>query len=87
MVTAGVPIERVDTAMIQFGIPQGPLQILDEIGLDTALQSGVVLEEIYGVRSPGSELLVRLVKAGQYGTKTGVGFYRCSGGKYEPHLW
>ena len=65
MVTAGVPIQQIDAAMVEFGMPLGPLELLDEIGLDTALQSGVVLAEIFGERSAGSELLVRLVKARQ----------------------
>jgi 3-hydroxyacyl-CoA dehydrogenase len=76
LVTAGVPIQQIDAAMIEFGMPLGPLELLDEIGLDTALQSGVVLAEIFGQRSRGSELLVRLVKAEQYGRKAGMGFYR-----------
>ncbi len=75
MVIAGVPIQQIDTAMVKFGMPLGPLELLDEIGLDTALQSGIVLAEVFGERSTGSELLLRLVKAGQYGTKAGAGFY------------
>ncbi len=75
LVAAGVPIQKIDAAMVEFGMPLGPLELLDEIGLDTALQSGVVLAEIFGGRSGGSELLVRLVKAQQYGMKAGAGFY------------
>ena len=84
MVTAGVPIERIDAAMVQFGMPLGPLEILDEIGLDTALQSGVVLQEVYTERSPGSELLVRLVKREQFGMKAGAGFYTYPGKNPNP---
>ena len=75
MVTDGVPIPKIDAAMVEFGMPLGPLELLDEIGLDTAFQSGVVLAEIFGERSRGSELLVRMVKAQQYGMKAGAGFY------------
>ncbi|MEI8375796.1 MAG: 3-hydroxyacyl-CoA dehydrogenase family protein, partial [Planctomycetota bacterium] len=75
LVTAGVPIQQIDAAMIEFGMPLGPLELLDEIGLDTALQSGIVLAEIFGERSRGSELLVRLVKAEQLGMKARAGFY------------
>ena len=75
MVTAGVPIKQIDAAMIEFGMPLGPVELLDEIGLDTALQSGVMMEEVFGKRSAGSELLVRLVKAEQFGMKAGAGFY------------
>jgi len=75
MVIAGVPIQAIDAAMIDFGMPLGPLELLDEIGLDTALQSGVVLAEVFSQRSSGSELLIQLVKARQYGKKSGTGFY------------
>ena len=51
MVIAGVPIQQIDAAMIEFGMPLGPLELLDEIGLDTALQSGIVLAEVFGERS------------------------------------
>ena len=76
LVTEGVPIEEIDAAMVDFGMPVGPLRLLDEIGLDTALHSGFVLAEVFGERSGGSELLLRLVKAGQYGMKSGAGIYR-----------
>ena len=85
MVIAGVPIQQIDAAMVEFGMPLGPLELLDEIGLDTALQSGIVLAEVFGERSGGSELLVRLVKAGQYGMKAGAGFYSYPG-KYQTPL-
>jgi 3-hydroxyacyl-CoA dehydrogenase len=75
LVMEGVPMRQIDAAMVEFGMPLGPLELLDEIGLDTALQSGIVMAEIFGERSRGSELLVRLVKAQQLGTKSGAGFY------------
>jgi 3-hydroxyacyl-CoA dehydrogenase len=84
LVTAGVSIEQIDTAMAAYGMPLGPLELLDEIGLDTALQSGIVLAEIFGQRSGGSELLVKLVKAQQYGIKAGAGFYRYPGKTPNP---
>ena len=76
MVMAGAALQQIDAAMVEFGMPLGPLELLDEIGLDTIVQSGIVLAEIFGGRSAGSELLVRLVKARQLGKKVGAGFYR-----------
>ena len=76
MVIEGVPVGGIDRAMVAFGMPLGPLELLDEIGLDTALQSGVVMSEIFRERSPGTELLVRLVKAKHLGIKSGTGFYQ-----------
>ncbi len=84
LVALGMSIEQIDVAMVAFGMPLGPLELLDEIGLDTALQSGIVLEEVFGERSGGSELLVRLVKSKQFGTKAGAGFYRYPGKTPNP---
>jgi 3-hydroxyacyl-CoA dehydrogenase len=61
--------------MTRFGMTLGPLELLDEIGLDTALQSGMVVSEVSGERTPGTELLLSLVKAGKTGVKSGCGIY------------
>lgn len=84
MVRHGAEIQRVDGAMVAFGMPLGPLELLDEIGLDTALQSGAVLAEIFQERSAGTELLLRLVKGEQLGMKSGSGFYRYPGKTPNP---
>ncbi len=61
--------------MTRFGMPMGPLAQLDEIGLDTALSSGVVMSEAMERRSPGTRLLLALSKAKQFGRKSGAGIY------------
>lgn len=76
----GVPPHAIDAAMRDFGMPMGPLEQLDEIGLDTALASGIVLSEVTERRSRGTEVLLSLVKARQLGLKTGAGIY-CYPGK------
>jgi 3-hydroxyacyl-CoA dehydrogenase len=72
----GMPPSEIDAAMTRFGMTMGPLTLLDEIGLDTALQSGMVLSEVNEERSAGTELLVRLVKSQQIGVKSGAGIYK-----------
>jgi 3-hydroxyacyl-CoA dehydrogenase len=86
MVICGVNFERIDEAMVEFGMPLGPLAALDEIGLDTALQTGMVLAEVFAERSHGSELLLRMVKSGFLGMKSGLGFYIHPGWKKNPHV-
>ena len=86
MLASGVPPANIDDAMLAFGMPFGPLDFLDEIGLDTALQGGMVLSEVTGERSGGTEILLRLVKARQVGVKSGVGIYVYPRGTINPSL-
>ncbi|HWP33983.1 MAG TPA: 3-hydroxyacyl-CoA dehydrogenase NAD-binding domain-containing protein, partial [Thermodesulfobacteriota bacterium] len=75
-VLEGVAIERVDGAMEDFGMPAGPLAVLDEVGLDTAARVAAVLEAGLGPRFAFGPPLERLLEAGRRGRKGGLGFYR-----------
>ena len=86
LLVAGVAPGRIDAAMLDFGMPMGPLRQLDEIGLDTALQSGIVLSEVTEHRSRGTELLVALVKSKQLGVKAGAGVYCYPSGDATPSV-
>jgi 3-hydroxyacyl-CoA dehydrogenase/1,4-dihydroxy-2-naphthoyl-CoA synthase len=87
MVRAGVPPERVDRAARGFGMPMGPIELYDMIGLDTAFYAGLVLNAAFGDRIEASPVIPALVKAGLLGRKSGAGFYRylASGGT-KPRL-
>ena len=62
------------------GHPMGPLQLLDYIGLDTALFVCDALYEEYAIRDYAAPpLLKRMVAAGYLGRKTGRGFYEYEG--------
>jgi 3-hydroxyacyl-CoA dehydrogenase/enoyl-CoA hydratase/3-hydroxybutyryl-CoA epimerase/3-hydroxyacyl-CoA dehydrogenase/enoyl-CoA hydratase/3-hydroxybutyryl-CoA epimerase/enoyl-CoA isomerase len=76
LLVEGVAIEQVEDAAVRFGMAMGPLRLLDEIGLDTALRAGMVLYSAFGERIAASPLLVSMVKRGRLGRKTGVGFFR-----------
>ena len=70
-VDEGIEPEVIDTAMLRFGMPMGPIELADTVGLDIALAAGAQL-------SPGSEApkcLVERVNQGNLGAKTGQGFY------------
>ncbi|MGI9178587.1 MAG: 3-hydroxyacyl-CoA dehydrogenase NAD-binding domain-containing protein [Pirellulales bacterium] len=75
----GVPPERIDRVARGFGMPMGPIELYDMIGLDTAFYAGLVLSAAYGDRIEASPVIPALVKAGLLGRKTGAGFYRYSG--------
>jgi 3-hydroxyacyl-CoA dehydrogenase/enoyl-CoA hydratase/carnithine racemase len=79
MVREGVPPERIDRVSRQFGMPMGPIELYDMIGLDTAFYAGLVLSVAYGDRIAASPVIPALVKAKRLGRKTGGGFYDYSG--------
>ncbi|MDD4268330.1 MAG: 3-hydroxyacyl-CoA dehydrogenase NAD-binding domain-containing protein [Pirellulales bacterium] len=76
LLAEGVAEETIERAALDFGMPQGPLSLLDEIGLDTALDCGWVFAGAYEDRIAISPLLVALVKARRLGLKTRAGFFR-----------
>ena len=81
LVERGQPVRAVDHALRDFGMPVGPLELLDEIGLDVARKVAHVLRDAYGDRLPPTTLIDRLVAAGELGKKSELGFYRYEAGR------
>jgi 3-hydroxyacyl-CoA dehydrogenase/enoyl-CoA hydratase/carnithine racemase len=79
MIREGVEPARIDRVARGFGMPMGPIELYDMIGLDTAFYAGLVLSAAYGDRIEASPLIPAFVKAGRLGRKTGAGFYRFQG--------
>jgi len=78
----GVRIETIDAAMIAFGMPMGPMALLDQVGLDTARYVGEVMRATLGKRAGADgAVLDRMVDAERLGQKNGSGFYRYRNGK------
>ncbi len=75
----GIPAEVIDRAGTRFGMPMGPIELADVVGLDVCLQVGRVLGEAFQRSAPGQ--LQTLVEQGQLGRKTGQGFYTWNDGK------
>lgn len=75
MLREGTPATRIDRVARRFGMPLGPLELYDLIGLDTAFYAGLVLAEAYGDRIEASPVIPALVRAGRLGRKSGGGFY------------
>jgi 3-hydroxyacyl-CoA dehydrogenase/enoyl-CoA hydratase/3-hydroxybutyryl-CoA epimerase/3-hydroxyacyl-CoA dehydrogenase/enoyl-CoA hydratase/3-hydroxybutyryl-CoA epimerase/enoyl-CoA isomerase len=71
----GVAAAAIDRAAGDFGMALGPLRLMDEIGLDTALQAGLVLADAFPEQVVRSPLVVSMIKAGRLGKKAGLGFY------------
>ena len=71
----GVELDDLDGALEAFGLPMGPMALLDEVGLDVAAKVGVVLERAFPDRMRAHPLLQRLTNEGRLGKKGGRGFY------------
>ncbi|MEP6886050.1 MAG: 3-hydroxyacyl-CoA dehydrogenase NAD-binding domain-containing protein [Gammaproteobacteria bacterium] len=76
---SGVPASIIDKAGKDFGMPMGPLELTDVVGLDVSLHVGRVLAEAFHRRVP--EILVKLVEQKKLGRKSGEGFYLWRDGK------
>src|SRR5262249_22649685 len=68
----GEPKEKIDEAARSFGMPMGPIELADTVGLDVCAHVG----RIMGLATAGAHKLEAMVAAGKLGKKSGEGFYR-----------
>jgi 3-hydroxyacyl-CoA dehydrogenase/enoyl-CoA hydratase/3-hydroxybutyryl-CoA epimerase len=80
----GDPV-AIDRAMLDFGMPMGPLRLLDEVGLDVAVHVAKTLSAAFPDRMTVPRIAEELVGKGQLGRKSGKGFYDYSGGTIRPN--
>jgi 3-hydroxyacyl-CoA dehydrogenase/enoyl-CoA hydratase/3-hydroxybutyryl-CoA epimerase len=75
LVENGARVEDIDEAMLDFGMPMGPLRLIDEVGLDVSDHVARDLAEKFSDRLTRPEVLGRMIEAGLLGRKSGRGFY------------
>jgi 3-hydroxyacyl-CoA dehydrogenase/enoyl-CoA hydratase/3-hydroxybutyryl-CoA epimerase len=75
----GIPAAVIDRVGKAFGMPMGPIELTDVVGLDVSLHVGRVLAEAFKRRVP--DILVKLVEQKKLGRKSGQGFYLWRDGK------
>jgi 3-hydroxyacyl-CoA dehydrogenase/enoyl-CoA hydratase/3-hydroxybutyryl-CoA epimerase len=79
----GFTIEAIDRAATAFGMPMGPIRLLDEVGLDVAMHVSEIMVRGYGDRMKGPGQARKMVDAGRKGKKSGKGFYLFEEGQKE----
>jgi len=79
LLAEGASVEQVDEALLGFGMPMGPLRLLDEIGLDIARHAGQVMAAGLGKRLAPPPPLLALEDPALMGRKSGSGFYQYDG--------
>jgi len=79
----GYPVEVVDAVAKGFGMPMGPLRLIDEIGMDVSRHAGEALHRALGARLEPSPVLAQLGATDRLGRKSGAGFYRYEKGKEQ----
>ena len=76
----GLAPETIDAALVAFGMPMGPVELMDSVGLDIAVAAGTALA---GADAVLPKILADRVAAGQLGKKSGQGFYRWQDGRAQ----
>ena len=83
MLDEGAKPETIDAAMEAFGMPMGPIELADTVGLDICLHAGKSLAKkgAHGEEAEAPQILLNKVALGQLGRKSGQGIYRWEKGK------
>jgi 3-hydroxyacyl-CoA dehydrogenase / enoyl-CoA hydratase / 3-hydroxybutyryl-CoA epimerase len=82
---AGVSAEEIDKPLLKWGMPMGPLRLIDEIGVDITVDIAGTLEKAFGQRDKAPKVLREMLAAKMLGRKTGAGFYKYAGKEQAPN--
>jgi 3-hydroxyacyl-CoA dehydrogenase/enoyl-CoA hydratase/3-hydroxybutyryl-CoA epimerase len=81
----GVSAEEIDGALLEWGMPMGPLRLIDEIGIDITVDIAATLEKAFGERDRACKILQEMYAAKILGRKSGAGFYKYEGKQQTPN--
>jgi len=79
----GIPLASIDRAAEDFGMPMGPIELADVVGLDVVMSVGKVFFQSADEQAPA--VLQQLYDQKKFGKKTGAGFYTWRDGKPQKH--
>lgn len=77
----GKDLSIIDKELKKFGMPMGPLELYDQIGIDVAAHVADSMSVVFGDDSMTSKILKRMTEAGRLGRKSQSGFYNYVKGK------
>jgi 3-hydroxyacyl-CoA dehydrogenase/enoyl-CoA hydratase/3-hydroxybutyryl-CoA epimerase len=77
--------KAIDDAMLDFGMPMGPLRLMDEVGLDVSMDVARTLASAFPDRMEAPSFLEKLIAAGHFGRKSRGGFYLYQGERVSPN--
>jgi 3-hydroxyacyl-CoA dehydrogenase/enoyl-CoA hydratase/3-hydroxybutyryl-CoA epimerase len=80
----GQSVEEIDKAALEFGLPMGPIRLLDEVGLDVAAHVSKVMVAGYGERMAVPAFAEKLLGLDRKGRKNNRGFYDYNGKQSTP---
>lgn len=86
LVCEGVPADRIDKVIEHFGMPMGPLELLDQVGIDIAAHVAETLTALSPQPSPTPDQLRKMSDDGALGRKANRGFYSYVKGKKGPFI-
>jgi len=75
LLSEGLPVDAIDHAMVEWGFPVGPLQLLDEVGIDVAAHVNGIMQGAFGERMRAPAAFAKLEADHRSGKKNGRGFY------------
>ena len=81
----GVAAEEIDSALLEWGMPMGPLRLIDEIGVDITVDIAATLGKSLGARGRTPAILQKMQEGKMLGRKTGSGFYKYAGKQPSPN--
>ena len=77
----GIPIEVIDEAALRYGMPMGPVELADVVGLDVCKHVGDIVSTALDKQKPDTSRIDALIAAKKLGRKSGEGFYVWRDGK------
>jgi 3-hydroxyacyl-CoA dehydrogenase/enoyl-CoA hydratase/3-hydroxybutyryl-CoA epimerase len=77
----GIAIETIDEAALRYGMPVGPVELADVVGLDVCKHVGDIVSAAINKQKPDTSRIDALIAAKKLGRKTGEGFYVWRDGK------